>query len=117
MTETSLRPTALHLRLQAVEDVVGFRGHHPVHRAGHQAHEAFSPHLRFVRDLCPGGFRGEAEAEVAFDRLGFHMQAELRWRLERRDAERRLYHPVPGLAGLLPRRAEAERTRGDRLDA
>src|SRR5439155_106543 len=110
-------PPSLHLAPEAVEDVVVFRGHHPVDRAGHQAHEPFSPHLRFVRDLGPGRFRHEAKTQVAFHRLRVHMEAERRRRLEGRDADRRLHDAIPGLAGLLPRRAEAEWTRADRVDA
>src|SRR2546422_3753674 len=45
------------------------------------------------------------------------MEAERRRRLEGRDADRRLHDAIPGLAGLLPRRAEAEWTRADRVDA
>src|SRR2546428_948380 len=112
-----LRPAALHLGPQAVEDVVVFLGHHPVHRAGHQAHEPFSPHLRFVSDLGPGGFRNEPETQVALYRLGLHMEPKLRRPFEGRDAERRLHHAVPGFASLLPRRAELERTRADTVDA
>src|SRR2546422_5053163 len=45
------------------------------------------------------------------------MEAERRRRLEGRDADRRLHDAIAGLAGLLPRGAEAERTRADRVDA
>src|SRR2546426_6680966 len=77
----------------------------------------FRSHLRFVRDLGPGGFRSELKTQVALHRLRLHVEAELRGRLERRDADRRPHHPIPRLASLQPRRAESERTWADGVNA
>src|SRR5206468_6080772 len=64
-----------------------------------------------------GRFRHEETTQVAVHRLRVHMEDERRRRLEGRDAYRRLHDAIPGLAGLLPRRPEAEWTRADRVDA